>query len=423
MKFGGTSIKDASAMKQAYKAIVNQSKPSLIVLSACSGITNMLVSLPDLLLSDKNKAQEFLDNIYAHHTKLIEELLSLKNFPAFETTFLELRDFCEGIAILGEYSDSNFAKLVSFGEWFSTIIFDEFCRQMGKNSILIDSSKFIKTNDNFLAAKYLVSETKAEGQKLAQMLNQYDLIIAQGFIGSNQLGKITLLGRGGSDFSAAIFGEMIKASEIQIYTDVDGIMSTDPRVVPNALQLHKLSFPQVRRLSFFGAKVIHPDTLLPAMEANIPVKILNTFNQSNPGTTIVAEYSDEIEIQSLVLKRDCLINYTKETLTNTIIEKSRILYSSESDGQRIVIFENMPDLRNLLEGEVEETDIIAICGNNVNKSTGLLRVMHTLLTHIAGIEIFTGFSRHAIFFTCHKDYSEKLLLMLHSGLFETKRPD
>ncbi len=421
MKFGGTSIKDASAMKQAYKAIVSQSKPSLIVLSACSGITDMLMSLPDLLLSDKNKAQNLLDTIHAHHIKLIDELLPIESYPAFEYKFAELRDFCEGIAILGEYSDNNYAKLVSFGEWFSTIIFDEFCRQMEKNSILIDSSKFIKTNDNFLAAKYLVSETKAEGQKLAQMLNQYDLIIAQGFIGSNQLGKITLLGRGGSDFSAAIFGEMIKASEIQIYTDVDGIMSTDPRLVPNAQQLLKLSFPQVRRLSFFGAKVIHPDTLLPAMEANIPVKILNTFNQSNPGTTIVADYSDKIEIQSLVLKRNCLINYTKETLTNIIIEKSRILYSSESDGQGIVIFENMPDLRNLLEGEVEETDIIAICGNNVNKSSGLLRVMHTLLTHSAGIEIFTGFSRHAILIKCHKDYSEKILLMLHSGLFESKR--
>ncbi len=418
LKFGGTSVRDASAMKEAYKAVAGQKSKSLIVLSACSGITDMLLELPSLLVSDVTEAKCILDKIYNHHAQIINELLNLKNLDTFELHFKRLSEMAEGIYILGEYSDRNFAKLVSFGEKFSSVIFEEYLRAEKLNSTLIDSTNYIKTNSDYLSAKCNLEATQSYCNNLKDLLVQYDILVAQGFIASDEDANTTLLGRGGSDYSAALYGKALGAKEIQIYTDVNGILSTDPRLVANAKQLTILSFPQVRRLSFFGAKVIHPDTLIPAMEANIPVKILNTFDQSNSGTTIISGNVNDVEIQSIVLKKDCLINYTAEELTDAIISKSKILYSAESDGQKIVIFENMPDLRKLLDGEVEETDIIAICGNNVNRSAGLLRVIHTVLAQSNGHDIYTGFSKHAIILTCKKSNSEKLLKLLHKGLFE-----
>ncbi len=418
MKFGGTSVKDASAMQQAYKAVIRQQSSKIVVLSACSGITDMLVALPQLLITDKQEALDLLESILAHHIKLINNLLDTDSLSTFDICFSKLRDMLEGIAILGEYTDKNFAKVVSFGEMFSTLIFEAYCKKMGSNSSLIDSREYIKTDSNYSSAKCDTQLTKENCSSLTNLFEKYEIIVAQGFIASDACGHTTLLGRGGSDYTAAIYGEALGAEGIQIFTDVNGILSTDPRIVPGAKQLTSLSFQQVRRLSFFGAKVIHPDTLLPAMEANIPVKILNTFDQVNPGTTIFAVDSDTIDIQSIVLKKDCLINHTAEELTETIINRSKILYSAESDGQKIVIFENMPDLRQLLDGEVEETDIIAICGNNVNKSAGLLRIIHSVLAHSKGTDIYTGFSKHAILLTCKKEDSTKLLKLLHKGLFE-----
>ncbi len=417
LKFGGTSVKDASSMKLAYNAVSSQNDKCLVVLSACSGITDMLIALPELLVKNKEEAKELLSKIELHHINLIKELGIEDKCEAFFTKLGELADMCEGVAILGEYSERNYAKIVSFGEFLSTAIFEAYCRKSGLKSCLIDSTKFIKTDSNYSSAKYQANLSRHLFAELRNFKDNYDLAIAQGFVASDAEGKITLLGRGGSDFSAAIFGKELSAKEILIYTDVNGILSTDPRLVPQAKQLSILSFDQVRRLSFFGAKVIHPDTILPAMEANIPVKILNTFEQSNQGTTIISEGSGENEIQSLVLKRNCLLLRTDNNLPESLKDKMKVLFSAESDGRKTIIIENIPHLKANLDN-LEETDIIAICGNFVNRSSGLLRIIHALLTHSAGIDIYTGFSQHAILLTVPNSHSEKVLKLLHSGLFE-----
>ena len=314
LKFGGTSVKDASAFRQVFRIISNTEEEKIVVLSACSGITDKLIILLNYASKNQNEQLEITYNeISNHHHQLIEELINEAYLhsqaqQAVSKLLDELRKFIDGVYFLKESTQQALDKVMSFGELLSTTIFHYYCLSQGLTNIWLDARKFIKTDSNFNTATVNFDLSKKELEKYLQYENfdNIKLAITQGFIGSDANTKTTTLGRGGSDYTAAIIGNLVGAREIQIWTDVDGILTADPRIAKNTKTIETMEFNEVRQLAYFGAKVLHPNTLLPAIELGIPIKVLNTFNPENKGTTIVNFINDSTPKPHSVINIKCV---------------------------------------------------------------------------------------------------------------------
>ncbi len=289
MKFGGTSVQDANAMRNVLSIAQEYSGHKiLIVSSACSGITSELLSIASdsVYLNDEDRIHR-IQEIIKRHIDICNELgLEQGTVRQIEEIGSHLLSYCEGIALLGECTDRSQDAIASCGELFSTIILTGL---LGShlNVQWFDARKSMKTFELHSGSQVHMEQTSLlSNQLLKPLFEQCDIVVTQGFIGSDDDNRTTTLGRGGSDYSAAIFGAVLEAEEIIIWTDVSGIASADPRVIPNARYIECMSFDEARMLSFFGAKVLHPETILPALQKDIPVHVRNTFKTSDRGTTI-----------------------------------------------------------------------------------------------------------------------------------------
>jgi aspartate kinase len=289
MKFGGTSVQDAFAMRNVLSIAQEYSgQKILMVSSACSGITSELLSIASdsVYLNDEDRIHR-IQEIIKRHIDICNELgLEQGTVKQIEDIGSHLLSYCEGIALLGECTDRSQDAIASCGELFSTIILTGLL-ESHLNVQWFDARKSMKTYDLHSGAQVNMEQTSLlSNQLLKPLFEQCDIVVTQGFIGSDDDNRTTTLGRGGSDYSAAIFGAVLEAEEIIIWTDVSGIASADPRVIPHARYLECMSFDEARMLSFFGAKVLHPETILPALQKDIPVHVRNTFKASDRGTTI-----------------------------------------------------------------------------------------------------------------------------------------
>lgn len=289
MKFGGTSVQDAFAMRNVLSIAQEYlGQKILIVSSACSGITSELLSIASdsVYLNDEDRVRR-IQEIIKRHIDICNELgLEQGTVLQIEEIGAHLLSYCEGIALLGECTNRSQDAIASCGELFSTIILTGL---LGShlNVQWFDARKSMKTFDLPSGSQVHMEQTSLlSNQLLKPLFEQCDIVVTQGFIGSDDDNRTTTLGRGGSDYSAAIFGAVLEAEEIIIWTDVSGIASADPRVIPNARYIECMSFDEARMLSFFGAKVLHPETILPALQKDIPVHVRNTFKTSDRGTTI-----------------------------------------------------------------------------------------------------------------------------------------
>ncbi|MBI3259266.1 MAG: aspartate kinase [Ignavibacteriae bacterium] len=309
LKFGGTSVATAPAMRQV-RTIIEKTGGAIVVLSACGGVTNRLLYGIQLAGDGQSAgATEIVNEIEQRHLDLCRDLLpdeSLQRniLSKVKTLCEELRVFCEGVALLGECTPRSIDIAGSFGERLSTLVFSLYCQAEGINAVLFDVRGIMRTDSNFTSAKINFPELqRLSDEKLTPLLTDGAIIITQGFIGSDKRGITTTLGRGGSDLSAALIGAAIAADEILIYTDVSGIASADPRIIPTARPIPEMSFAEARELSFYGAKVLHPETILPAVERDIPVRVLNTFAPDDTGTLIVAKATREHGISAQERRR------------------------------------------------------------------------------------------------------------------------
>ena len=289
MKFGGTSVQDAFAMRNVLSIAQEFSVHKiLMVSSACSGITSELLSIASdsVYLNDEDRIHR-IHEIIKRHIDICNELgLEQGTVLQIEEIGADLLSYCEGIALLGECTNRSQDAIASCGELFSTIILTGLLG-IHLNIQWFDARKSMRTFDLPSGSQVDMEQTSLlSNQLLKPLFEQYDIVITQGFIGSDDDNRTTTLGRGGSDYSAAIFGAVLEAEEIIIWTDVSGIASADPRVIPNARYIECMSFDEARMLSFFGAKVLHPETILPALQKDIPVHVRNTFKTSDRGTTI-----------------------------------------------------------------------------------------------------------------------------------------
>ena len=315
MKFGGTSVQDAQAMNRVVQIVRSVGGPRpVVVTSACAGITNMLVECARLCTESAHpEAEELVGSIRERHFSILHELSSPNSGHFCDAQLEELLDelgqIVHGTALLGETTPRTVDTILSFGERLSSVLLTTAFREAGIRAGLADSRRFIITDAQHSAAKPLMPEIEARIQsELLDLHEEYDVLIAQGFIGSTTDGTTTTIGRGGSDHSAALIGGAAGAPEIQIWTDVDGVMTADPRVVPDARAVRNMTFTEARELAWFGAKVIHPDTILPAVAKEIPVVIKNSMAPQEAGTTIYPDgFAVPPGIHSLTLKRNVLL--------------------------------------------------------------------------------------------------------------------
>ena len=298
MKFGGTSVGSVDALKSAIQIIRDAKKDwarVVVVTSAMSGVTNLLLdsaaSASHGKVDSLPQAESTLrEKHFAAADALIkDEKLREQTKAEINALILSLVDLCKAIAVLGEASPRAMDAVASLGERMSLRLLAAVVNDAGNKAQAIEASEFIVTNAHFQNAhpdfKVTTEKTRA---KLNPLMDEGIIPITTGFIGATPDGIITTLGRGGSDYSAAIIGSVLPADDVWIWTDVDGVMTTDPRIVKDAKTLSEISYSEIAELAYYGAKVLHPKTIRPVVDAGIGLRICNTFNPSHPGTRLKA---------------------------------------------------------------------------------------------------------------------------------------
>ena len=266
----------------------------LVVVSAMSGVTNTLIDAAQAAAAgDETPYRDARSQLLVRHQvvagQLIEDGVERAGLGRlFDNRLREFERLCRSITVLGELTQRGLDVVSGVGERLSAPLLAAVLRANGVNAQFVDAGELIITDDQFGSANPLMDATPSRCRdRLLPMLQSGVVPVVTGFVGATENGVPTTLGRGGSDYSAAILGAALDADEIQIWTDVDGVMTADPRIVENARSMDELSYEEVAELAYYGAKVLHPKTVTPAVESKIPLRVLNTFNPAHPGTSIV----------------------------------------------------------------------------------------------------------------------------------------
>ena len=447
MKFGGTSVKDATCMDQALDIVLKRiDKKPIMISSAMSQMTNSLVKLSEL--ADKGKKSEIttvIDEMLKRHYDAANEFLTGNNLSGATSRLNELEDelrsLAKGLAMLKECTTRSMDSILSFGELLSTTLLAYRIKERGFKSTLLDSRELIKTDSNYSNADVNFLETNSLIKK-AIIDTDNMVYVAQGFISSTSSqmkveGVTTTLGRGGSDYSASIFGAAIGAKEIQIWTDVNGIMTTDPRISPKAKTVEQITYEEAAELAFFGAKVIHPSTMQPAIKDSIPVLVLNTKDSDGSFTKITTD-DKRHGLEAIAGKKNVtMINITTSRMVNSygflnkifstfethktpvdLISTSEVSVSMTIDDDA-EITEIVSDLEKIGTVSVESNvAIICLVGQNLWQDTKFLAKVFYALTPIEIRMISLGSSDTNLSCVVPQDKMNKAISQLHTEFFE-----
>ena len=433
--------------------LVSQDKHNrLIVVSASAGTTDQLTELGSVAMQNLEHANEILAKIAHHHKTIVSEIElstggSLKSCSeALDLIVREARNLCHGIFYLKDCSPKTKDQLLAIGERLSAEIFSAtLCLLIAERSNVIDARLLIETNDHFGQAvpQYEAIARKVKESLLKLLLDGSGRFVTQGFIGSTSAGVTTTLGRGGSDFSAAILAEAVGAFRLKIYTDVPGIATTDPRLVPHASIIHEISFHEAAELSVFGAKVLHPSTLVPAVRSDIPVEVNTSMESGHLGTLIQTNVQNPPLVRALSLKS----NQSILTITNpkmleawgflasvfTVFKKHRVSVDLVTTSEiSIAINLNDSDISNYdLIRELEELGtvdievglaIVALVGNSITHTNGLARLLFSELDDVNIRMVCMGASSHNICFLVKASEAQEVVRRLHRIFLEKDAP-
>lgn len=351
LKFGGTSVGSAQRMKNVASLITDGEK-KIVVLSAMSGTTNTLVEISDYLYKKNPEgANEIINNLEATYRKHVEELYSTDEYKQKTLAFLKdefnfIRSYTKDLFTLFEEK-----IILAQGEIISTNMMTNYLLEQGVNTVLIPALDYMRTDKN---AEPDLNYIKDKLSQLLTKLPEADIYITQGYICRNAYGEIDNLQRGGSDYTASLVGAAVNASEIQIWTDIDGMHDNDPRIVDNTAPVRQLQFEEAAELAYFGAKILHPTCIQPAKYANIPVRLLNTMEPEAPGTLISNE-SENGKIKAVA---------AKDNITAIKIKSSRMLLAHGFLRKVFEIFESY------------QTSIDMICTSEVGVSMSIDNKKH-----------------------------------------------
>lgn len=297
MKFGGTSVESATAIRRVAEIVRERlARKPVVVVSAMGKTTNKLLAIGAAAAAGgRERALEMVNELRVAHIREGGELVhSEGRLPQLEASlhalFNELEELTRGISVLGELTPRASDAISSYGERLSSVLCAAAFEELGMDTAHVDAREVIVTDDRHTQAAPLFAPTYVKLREIVKLLARDRVVVMGGFIGATENGMTSTLGRGGSDFSAAIVGAGIGAEEIQIWTDVDGMLTADPTVLPGGHRVRTLSFAEAAELAYFGAKVLHPSTVMPAVEKNIPVLILNSRHPQVEGTRIVRDH-------------------------------------------------------------------------------------------------------------------------------------
>jgi len=320
MKFGGTSVADAEAMTRVVNIVRRQwesqpkgSTPPVVVVSALSKVTDGLIRTAELAKSGEGqKASTLVKELLDRHVAIARTLTTGQRaeglVQALNQQFAQLTGRVGAMASVRKVTSADHDMIVAMGELASSRIVAAAFEEQSLPAVWVDAREVLVTDGEHTAAAPDMDATAGKAaQNLAPITARRQIPVLGGFIAATAAGVTTTLGRGGSDYSAAIFGACLDVSEIQIWTDVDGMLTADPRVVPSPRVVPQLSFAEASELAYFGAKVLHPATIIPAVTKNIPVRILNSRQPQNPGTLIAGTVERDGHLAALACKRDVTV--------------------------------------------------------------------------------------------------------------------
>jgi aspartokinase/homoserine dehydrogenase 1 len=412
MKFGGTSVGDAACIGRATEILAAASRRGSVVavVSAMSGVTNKLIASAARAESgDRDAGQTLADALREQHEIALDALVHSHDkrdsiSRKISEVLAEAQRLCEGTALLRELTPRTLDSISSIGERLSAPLVAGALAELGLNTKSIDATDLIVTDSHHGSAGPLADRTRERSEAVLRPLLQKDVVpVVTGFIGCTEDGVLTTLGRGGSDYSATILGAALKADEVVIWTDVDGVMTADPRLVPEARTIPEISYREAAELAYFGAKVLHPKTLRAVTEAGIPVWIRNSFRPENFGTKITPESgSDGLGVKALTAMSDVALislggpgivgvpDVVGRTFSTTAAVRANVLLISQSSSQNDICFivssadtkRTVQALRDefsqdLADQAVEhitldaEIAIVAVVGQNMRGSPGV----------------------------------------------------
>jgi aspartate kinase len=446
MKFGGTSVENAAAMNRVACIVRDRlAEKPVVVVSAMAKITDQLVAMGRAAgAGDRDTALALAHTARERHYKTASELLGSDDFTDIHTDlaamFDSLDELLRGIAAVGEVTPRTTDYVLSFGERLSSRLVTAAFIANGMNSALADSRQIVVTDATHTKAVPQIDETNDNLLKLLKpMLDAGQVPVMGGFIGATRDGIPTTIGRGGSDFSAAIVGAGLDAERIEIWTDVDGMKTTDPRICPEALRIREISFEEAAELAYFGAKVLHPATLLPAIEKNIPVLVLNSRNPKNEGTRITARgvrskslikaiaAKKRITIVDVVAARMLMAHgflksifdiFDKHHCPVDVVSTSEVSVSLTVDSNE-AIPAIAADMRELADVKYEgRKAIVCLVGDNLRRTPGVAAKVFSAIQDINVRMISQGASEINITFVVEEDDVPEVVRRLHASFFE-----
>ncbi|WP_318436752.1 lysine-sensitive aspartokinase 3 [Photobacterium leiognathi] len=442
-KFGGTSVADFTAMSRSAKIVIANPDTKIVLISACSGVTNILVELANGV-SDASTRQQRLQQLTQIHQDVLDQL---KQPSSIQDAIYSLLD---SVATLAEQaaiatSAQLTDQIVSHGELLSTYLFTQILVEQNAPAVRVDIRPIMRTDDQFGKAVPQPEQIKQQAETQLLPLLDGNIVVSQGFIGSNSQGVTTTLGRGGSDYSAALVAEAVNASTLEIWTDVPGLYTTDPRITPAAQPIKEISFSEASEMANFGAKILHPSTLVPAVRQQIPVFVGSSKAPEQGGTWIRQSVEDAPLFRALALRA----NQTMVTLTSlnmfhaygflaevfrilaehkisvdliTTSEVSVSLTLDQTDtggGAPTLPLKAVEELSQLCRVEVEQgLSLVALIGNQMSDTKGSAKDIFGALEDHNLRMICYGASPHNLCFLINEDEAKDVVRTLHASLLE-----
>jgi aspartate kinase len=448
MKFGGSSVQDATAIRRVASIVASRMEEQpLVVVSAMGGVTDKLVQVAEAAARrELSPALELLEGIRTRHVAASGEMLNAPDAAVFamklDSHLAEAAALATQIATQGSATAGEHSHMLAFGEMLSSALVAAAFAALGVPSAHADARKLIVTDARHPAASPLASPTRTKLlEAIPALLEQKLVPVLGGFIASSESGEVTTLGRGGSDYSAAIIGAALMADRIEIWTDVSGILTTDPRICPKAQRIAEISFNEATELACFGAKVLHPATLLPAVEHDIPVAVLNSHRPADAGTIIRAVAAQgPSSFRAIAVKRNISVFNVRaprhvgsqrflDDLFSLLrwhhLKSELVAISGASASVAVEGSRELVKLTSELEtlGEVDfqpEMAIICLVGEDIRGRIGIASEVFGVLA-AAGINIrmiSQGSSEISVSFVVDEKDAVKSVQQLHRHLFE-----
>ncbi len=449
MKFGGTSVGSGEMILRVSEIVSSVAEEKAVVVSAASGITDLLIRAATFA-SEGNKSYKDVFFLFKSKEFSISEYLFNEVLPEVNELLEDLNNILNGIFVIGELTERALDTVKSFGERISARIVSEQLKKKGMKSVAVDATRFLITDENFGNAFPIFKDSRVRAEKLfSRFFKDGVTPVVTGFIGATKDGRTTTLGRGGSDFSATILGRLLDAREVWIWTDVNGVMTADPRIVKNARSLKEISYNEASELSYFGAKVIHPKALLPVASKGIPVRILNTFQPDFPGTLITKKEEQKGFVKAITrIKGTALISINGRGMLGipgiaervfkcTARTKSNVFMISQSSSEQNICFAvSSGDVRRLVENLREEfseelkegaidsiesdnkISVVSAVGAGIKSAPNVSGKIFSALGRngINVLAIAQGSSDYNVSFAVKEKFSQDAVNVLHSEL-------